>query len=169
MPRPSRWDNQTSSSFHPAQGLAPLQLDVRHFSPANKPFAWKAAVSNGSFPVNVGEARSRVVIKMWGAGGSSEEGKACGGGGGFVSVTLLIPANVAPFEVGILVGGGGSSVASNAGAGGGMSAVQLGTDTTLVQKNMIAVAGGGGGGGADTYYSGGHGGGEIAGQVRGCT
>jgi len=107
-------------------------------------------------PIILG-SKKEVVIELWGAGGESSGTFGYGRSGGYLKVTIKLPAGT---DLAIVVGeegyrgtdssydgagGGGNSYSSNSGGGGGISGVFY--DSPMVIANAIAIAGGGGGGG----------------------
>ena len=101
---------------------------------------------------------SRVVIELWGAGGSGGKGSANspgggGGGGAYVRVEKPLSALGATETVTIGAGGAAQSGANTAGNAGGN------TTLTITGGNTITAYGGGAGGQAGTGGGGGGGGG----------
>jgi len=107
-------------------------------------------------PIILG-GKKEVVIELWGAGGRSSGTPGNGGAGGYLKVTMKLPAGA---DLAIVVGedgyrgtnssydgdgGGGNSGDQYMGGGGGLSGVFF--DSPMVIGNSIAIAGGGGGGG----------------------
>ena len=107
-------------------------------------------------PIILG-GKKKVVIELWGAGGRSSGTPGNGGAGGYLKVTMNLPAGA---DLAIVVGedgyrgtnssydgdgGGGNSGDQYMGGGGGLSGVFF--DSPMVIGNSIAIAGGGGGGG----------------------
>lgn len=109
-----------------------------------------------------------VLVKLWGAGGGTNNG-GFGGAGGFITGILSIPSGTTSMTIIVGQGGlassgtggtyaatyGGGGKGASGGSGGGRSAIQIGG------VDYVTAGGGGGGCSGNYAYSGGGGGGYI--------